>query len=167
MTNNKIKSFEEVCKLVKKYQKDGKKVVFCHGFFDILHRGHITLLTESKKKADILIVGLDSDENARFMKGPNRPINDQDSRLFVLSNLQVVDYVFPLPSIKLDSDLAEQYIMLYKKLEPDLLTTSIRAGKHGALKRYQAEAAKIDFVDIDHGIYDKRTSKTIELLGLE
>src|SRR3990167_8967044 len=98
--SKKIQSFRQVCKICRKLQKDGKKIVFCHGFFDILHRGHVTLLVEAKKLGDILVVGVDHDDNAKILKGPNRPINDHKSRMFVLANLEPIDYIFLIDSIK-------------------------------------------------------------------
>jgi len=87
ISHPKIKSFRTVCKIGRGFQKKGKKVVFCHGFFDILHRGHVTLLVEARKLGDVLVVGVDHDNNAKILKGPNRPINDHNSRMFVLASM--------------------------------------------------------------------------------
>jgi len=96
----KIRPFKSICRITSKCKKNGKKIVFVHGFFDILHRGHVTLLQEAKKLGDILVVGIDNDDNARILKGPNRPINDHDSRMFVISSIEHVDLVFLIPSFK-------------------------------------------------------------------
>lgn len=165
--NSKIKSFSQVCRSTRKLQKEGKKVVFVHGFFDILHRGHVTLLIEAKKLGDILVVGVDHDDNARILKGPGRPINDHDSRMFVLAAFEPVDYVFLIPSfkrLKKAGDIHGFYQQFYLDLKPDVVATSIRAGRHSLIKKKHAETAGAKFVDINYGIYDKRTSKIIELL---
>lgn len=98
--HKKIKSFKQVCKICKNLQNKGKKKVFVHGVFDILHRGHVTLLREAKKLGDVLVVGVDHDDNARILKGPKRPINDHESRIFILSSIESVDLVFLIPSFK-------------------------------------------------------------------
>jgi len=71
----------------------GKKIVFTNGCFDILHPGHIKYLEESKKQGNILIVGLNSDESVKRLKGEGRPINTQQDRADVLSALNSVDFV--------------------------------------------------------------------------
>lgn len=165
--NKKVRTFRGVCMICHREQKKGKKIVFCHGFFDILHRGHVTLLMEAKKLGNILVVGVDHDDNARMIKGPKRPINGHDSRIFVLSNLTSVDYVFLIDSFEKINNISDYYTNLYQKLNPDFLATSVRAGKCGKVKRKQAKRAGVEFVDIDHGIYDKGTTRIIEKLGLD
>ena len=71
----------------------GKKIVFTNGCFDILHRGHVAYLNEARKLGDALIVGLNADESVKRLKGPERPINKEDDRLFVMKNLKCVDAV--------------------------------------------------------------------------
>ena len=73
-------------------KKNGKKVVFTNGCFDILHAGHVTYLTEAKRQGDILIVGVNSDASVKRLKGETRPINSEYDRVFVLDALKSVDY---------------------------------------------------------------------------
>ena len=86
---------------------DGKKIVFTNGCFDILHRGHVTYLNEARKLGDALIVGLNADASVKRLKGPQRPINNELDRMFVMQNLRCVDAVeifvedTPLELIKL------------------------------------------------------------------
>lgn len=70
-----------------------KKVVFTNGCFDLLHVGHVTYLAQAKALGDVLVVGLNSDDSVRRLKGPDRPVNAQDSRALVLAALEPVDYV--------------------------------------------------------------------------
>jgi rfaE bifunctional protein nucleotidyltransferase chain/domain len=70
-----------------------KKIVFTNGVFDIIHRGHVEYLTEAKSFGDVLIVGLNSDESVKQIKGDKRPIVSQENRAIVLANLKPVDYV--------------------------------------------------------------------------
>lgn len=70
-----------------------RKVVFTNGCFDILHYGHISYLAQARQLGDMLVVGLNSDASVRRLKGPSRPVNPQEARAFVLSALEMVDYV--------------------------------------------------------------------------
>lgn len=71
----------------------GKRIVFTNGCFDILHRGHVTLLNRAKGLGELLVVGVNSDASVRRLKGANRPINSLDDRVKVLAALSYVDYV--------------------------------------------------------------------------
>lgn len=71
----------------------GKRIVFTNGCFDILHRGHVTYLTEARKLGDLLVVGLNADASVKRLKGPERPINKEEDRQYVLSQLKAVDFV--------------------------------------------------------------------------
>ena len=70
-----------------------KRIVFTNGCFDILHRGHIHYLNQAKSLGDILIIGINSDQSVKELKGDNRPVNSQDDRKFFLENLKAVDFV--------------------------------------------------------------------------
>jgi D-beta-D-heptose 7-phosphate kinase/D-beta-D-heptose 1-phosphate adenosyltransferase len=74
-------------------KKNGRRIVFTNGCFDLLHRGHIEYLAKAKSLGDILIVGLNADDSVRRLKGPNRPITPQEDRAAILAALAVVDYV--------------------------------------------------------------------------
>lgn len=71
----------------------GKKIVFTNGCFDILHRGHVTYLNQAKSLGDLLVMGVNSDASVKRLKGPERPINQEQDRKFVLENLKAVDFV--------------------------------------------------------------------------
>ncbi|ULQ57810.1 D-glycero-beta-D-manno-heptose 1-phosphate adenylyltransferase [Flavihumibacter rivuli] len=72
----------------------GKKIAFTNGVFDIIHRGHIFSLSQAAQEGDVLIVGVNADASVkRLNKGPERPINDQDSRALVLASMVMVDAV--------------------------------------------------------------------------
>jgi D-beta-D-heptose 7-phosphate kinase/D-beta-D-heptose 1-phosphate adenosyltransferase len=78
-------------------RRAGKRVVFTNGCFDILHRGHVTLLSRAKALGDVLIVGLNSDESVRRLKGATRPINCASDRAQVLAALSCVDHIVEFP----------------------------------------------------------------------
>ena len=74
-------------------RRQGKRLVFTNGCFDIIHAGHVRYLTAAKNFGDVLIVGLNTDESVRRLKGSSRPINNQDDRAEVLLALKAVDHV--------------------------------------------------------------------------
>ncbi|HEY9162315.1 MAG TPA: D-glycero-beta-D-manno-heptose 1-phosphate adenylyltransferase [Desulfomonilia bacterium] len=71
----------------------GLKIVFTNGCFDIIHAGHVQYLEQARKLGDCLVVGLNSDDSVRKLKGSTRPINNQQARAEVLAALYAVDYV--------------------------------------------------------------------------
>jgi D-beta-D-heptose 7-phosphate kinase/D-beta-D-heptose 1-phosphate adenosyltransferase len=75
------------------YRQQGRRIVFTNGCFDILHRGHITYLHRAKALGDVLVVGVNSDDSIRRLKGPHRPINTLEDRIQVLAALGCVDQV--------------------------------------------------------------------------
>ncbi len=78
--------------IVENQKANGKKIVFTNGCFDILHVGHLTYMNEAKAQGDILIVGVNSDESVRRLKGLSRPINTEKDRAELLSGLKAVDF---------------------------------------------------------------------------
>lgn len=71
----------------------GRKIVFTNGCFDILHRGHVEYLAKAASPGGFLLVGLNSDNSVRRLKGPSRPVNDQNSRALLLASLSFVSAV--------------------------------------------------------------------------
>ena len=80
-------------------QKEGRKLVVTNGCFDILHRGHVEYLFKSRSQGDALLVALNSDSSTRALKGPTRPVNDENARALLLGSLYFVDavYIFDTP----------------------------------------------------------------------
>lgn len=94
MISQKIKTLNELIRIVQKLKSENKKIVTTNGVFDILHYGHVKYLEEAKKLGDVLVVGVNTDKSVKQNKGDKRPINDEKSRLSVLAALESVDYVF-------------------------------------------------------------------------
>lgn len=159
-----MKKFYPLDELIKLLENKKGKVIFVHGIFDILHKGHIMLFTEAKKHGDYLVVGLDHDDNARILKGKNRPFNKFDARLSVLEHIMEVDYIFQIPSFKGVSDISGHYTDIYKKLSPYAIATSVKSGENGKYKKKQAEIAGIRFIDIEKSFYRLHSTDLLELL---
>ncbi len=93
MALEKILALERAFDVVDALKRQGKRVVFTNGCFDLLHPGHVRFLSEARKLGDALIVAVNSDRSVRALKGPGRPILPEDERAEVLAALQSVDYV--------------------------------------------------------------------------
>jgi len=92
-SDRKIKKIEELKDIIDIHKKQGKLIVFTNGCFEILHPGHIKLLEEAKNYGDILVVGINSDESVKRIKGEKKLIFDEKSRVKIISALECVDYV--------------------------------------------------------------------------
>lgn len=107
----KIKSRKEIAAIVHNLKREGAKIVFTNGCFDILHLGHARYLREAKKLGDVLIVGLNSDESVRALKGKDRPYVSELERAEILASLACVDYVTIFSELRPDN--------LIKIIKPD------------------------------------------------
>ena len=105
---------EEVTELISNLHKMGRTVVTTNGCFDILHVGHVRYLQKTKSFADVLIVLLNSDKSVKSIKGPTRPINNENDRAEILCALSCVDYV-----VLFDEDSPRN---LLDEMKPDVYT---------------------------------------------
>ncbi|MDD4241008.1 MAG: D-glycero-beta-D-manno-heptose 1-phosphate adenylyltransferase [Smithellaceae bacterium] len=80
-------------------RKEGKKIAFTNGCFDILHVGHVRYLQEARKTADVLVLGLNSDSSVRAIKGEKRPLVTESERAEVLAALECIDFVTIFPEL--------------------------------------------------------------------
>lgn len=148
-------SLTEIKKIRSKLKTEGQKIVFTNGVFDLVHAGHVDYLSKAKKLGDVLIVGLNSDDSVKRIKGDRRPILKQEERAFILSNLKPVDYV-----VLFDDDTPEKLI---SEIIPDILVKgadwSIEKiiGKD-IVERNGGKVMNIKFVN------DQSTSKIIDLI---
>jgi rfaE bifunctional protein nucleotidyltransferase chain/domain len=94
-------------------RRDGKRVVFTNGCFDLLHVGHVRYLAEARAAGDLLIVGINTDDSVRRLKGPARPLVSEAERGEVLAALSAVDYVTPF-----GEDTPEELI---RRVQPDVV----------------------------------------------
>jgi len=110
---SKIQTWDQIGKTVSEWKAEGKKVVFTNGCFDILHYGHIHYLAQARLLGDKLVIGLNSIGSVKRLKGDNRPINDDNTRLYLLAALQFVDGV-----VIFEEDTP---LNLIKIVKPDIL----------------------------------------------
>lgn len=89
----RVVSRQELASLCAEARENGRTVVFTNGCFDILHHGHVDYMARAAELGDILVVGLNTDDSVRRLKGPSRPVVAEDDRAAVLAALAAVDYV--------------------------------------------------------------------------
>ena len=112
--NNKIFDLQLLMKKIEKWRSENKKIVFTNGCFDLIHLGHIEILARSSDFGDKLIIGVNSDLSIKKLKGENRPIIQQSSRIRQLSALEFVDAV-----VLFDEDTP---LKLIETIKPDVIT---------------------------------------------
>ena len=149
----KIHSIETLLPELEYHRKQNEKIVFTNGCFDILHRGHIEYLKFTKAQGNIVVLGLNSDDSVRNIKGPTRPVNNQHDRAAVLSALESVDYItiFDEPTP----------LELIKKVQPDILIKGSDWKDKGVVgsEVVEARGGKVVFAEYLDG---KSTTSTIE-----
>lgn len=111
--SHKVVDRETAAKYAEDARRVGKKVVFTNGCFDLLHSGHIRSLEQARAQGDMLVVGINSDASVKRLKGPERPVIEQEGRARVLAAMEAVDLV-----IIFDEDTP---LDLIKAVKPDVL----------------------------------------------
>lgn len=106
-------SLERALELFDSSFRKKNTLVFTNGCFDILHRGHIYYLSRARAMGDLLVVGLNNDKSVSSLKGPGRPVNDEQARAVVLGGLAFVDYIILFPE--------DTPLKLISSLKPDIL----------------------------------------------
>ena len=136
------KDIAQFCEILR---KGGQKIVFTNGCFDILHAGHVTYLEAAKAQGDVLVLGLNTDESVRRLKGPERPINNELDRAKVVGALQAVDYVVLFGEQTAEVVIAEVKPDIYVKGGDYTLDTLPEA------KIVQSYGGKVAFIDMVEG----------------
>jgi D-glycero-beta-D-manno-heptose 1-phosphate adenylyltransferase len=111
--NSKIINSVELDRTLALWHFQEKKIVFTNGCFDILHRGHIEYLAQASSQGDVLIVGLNTDDSVRRIKGSERPVQDEISRSLIIASLHFVDRV-----VLFNEDTPYKLI---QRVQPDIL----------------------------------------------
>lgn len=86
-----VRNFENMESTLAPFRAQGKKIVFTNGCFDLLHVGHVRYLQEAKALGDVLVVGVNSDDSVKRLKGPTRPVQNEADRAEILAALGAVD----------------------------------------------------------------------------
>jgi rfaE bifunctional protein nucleotidyltransferase chain/domain len=144
---------DRLADLVAEHRAAGRRIVFANGCFDVLHRGHVNHLNEAKRLGDVLVVAINSDESARRLKGPDRPVNGVADRAAVLAGLSCVDHLTVF-----DEDTP---VDLLARLRPDIY---VKGGDHrpellaetAAVEEYGGEVRILSYLP------DRSTSAMID-----
>ncbi len=138
--SSKVVAYNHIADIIKREKSFNKTIVFTNGCFDILHRGHVTYLKHAKALGDILVLGLNSDASVKRLKGPSRPVNNEQDRAVVLEALECIDYI-----VIFEEDTP---LNLIKNVMPDIL---VKGGDYKAEdvvgKEYAGRVEIIDFVE--------------------
>lgn len=151
----KIFSLTDLLKQVKSWRLLNKKIVFTNGVFDMLHQGHIASLCEAAQQGHILIVGINSDASVKKLKGPNRPVQNQNDRALLLASLVMTDAI-----IVFEEDTP---LHLITAILPDVL---VKGGDYSidqiaGAKEVLANGGKVHIAKIVEGFSTTETIKKI------
>ena len=151
----KIKSLSALKNLRNKWKKQKKQVVFTNGCFDVLHFGHVSYLRKAKSQGDVLIVGLNTDDSVKRLKGAGRPVNKELDRAEILSEFGCVDAV-----VFFREDTPEALIHM---LKPDVLVKGADWKKEKIVgsRFVESYGGKVRRIKFEPG---RSTTKTIEKL---
>ncbi|HEX8038344.1 MAG TPA: D-glycero-beta-D-manno-heptose 1-phosphate adenylyltransferase [Chryseosolibacter sp.] len=151
-----VADLEETCAA---YRADGKRIVFTNGCFDILHSGHVAYLRRAKKLGNVLIIGLNTDESIKRIKGKDRPINGLEDRLQVLAGLSSVDHIIPFGSEHDDTPVA-----LIRAVRPHVFAKGGDYTKEKLPEAATVEACGGEIVFLDH-VPDHSTTRIINRIS--
>ncbi len=154
-TSHTILKLEELKKIASLAKSTGKTIVFTNGCFDIIHGGHIEFLQKAKALGDLLVVGLNSDDSVRELKGEGRPIKSERERANIISALKYVDYITIF-----DDDTPEEVI---REMRPDILVKGDDYKMDEVVGREIVEGygARVELIPIVHGLSTTRTVEKI------
>lgn len=140
----KQRSLDQLLPELQAHRKQGRRIAFTNGCFDILHAGHVQFLRGARRHGDMLVVGLNSDASIRRLKGDGRPVNSEADRVMVLSELESVDYI-----IVFDDD---KPLTLLRTIQPDVLVkgadyTHDQVVGHEIVEAYGGAIALVELVE--------------------
>ncbi|MCK4521243.1 MAG: adenylyltransferase/cytidyltransferase family protein [Nanoarchaeota archaeon] len=163
-SNKKIKTKEEIKEIMEYAERQGKKVVFTNGGFDLLHVGYVKYLQKAKELGGILIVALNSDSSIKAYKDEKRPIIPEKERAEVLSALECVDYTFIFYNPTIENILKELKPKIYCKggdyvIDPKDATEEKPAINQNERKIIESYGGKINIININS---DASASKIIK-----
>lgn len=142
----KIMSLKEVKVWRDNLAKSGRKLVMTNGCFDILHRGHATYLMKARELGDALILAINSDSSVRELKGPTRPVTNENDRAFILASLMFIDAVAIFSSKRCDGIISEIKPDIYVK-GADYNLDTMDQTERSVLEKIGSKIEFISFVD--------------------
>jgi D-beta-D-heptose 7-phosphate kinase/D-beta-D-heptose 1-phosphate adenosyltransferase len=157
----KLRSLDELNDELNWHRRQNQTIVFTNGCFDVVHRGHIEYLKFTRQQGDIVVLGLNSDSSVRAIKGPDRPINNQDDRAEVMAALESVDYIIifdePTP------------INLIEMVKPDVLVKGEDWAEKGVVGRefVESHGGKVVLARLVEGKSSTATIEKIKSLQAE
>lgn len=154
---DKILDDKSLDKKLNLWREEGRMIVFSNGCFDILHRGHVEYLSKAADLGDKLIIGLNTDDSVKRLKGPLRPVNDEKARAVVLAGLEFVDAV-----VFFEEDTPYNLI---KRVQPDVLVkgSDYKAEDIVGYDIVIAKGGKVETIELVEGF---STTKTIEKMRM-
>jgi len=155
----KQKLLPDLIGIVERLRAKGKTIVMTNGCFDLLHIGHVKLLSASKKMGDVLIVAVDDDESVKALKGKERPIIGAQERLRIISALDCVDYVTLFSTEELEDVIAA--------IKPDILTKGSNYTTETVLGRDVVEKSggRVELIQITQAVSSTRIINQIKKKG--
>jgi D-beta-D-heptose 7-phosphate kinase/D-beta-D-heptose 1-phosphate adenosyltransferase len=143
---SKIYSRADLKHQIKIWKFLGKKIVFTNGVFDILHEGHIASLSQAATSGDILVVGVNADDSVKRLKGPSRPVNNEQSRALILASMAITDAI-----TLFDEDTP---LELIKAILPDVLVkgADYKVENIAGAAEVIANGGEVKLVDLIEGI---------------
>ena len=135
----------EAVALAEGARREGCRVVFTNGVFDLLHPGHVRYLAAARAEGDVLMVGVNTDRSARASKGPNRPVTPEQERAEIVAALSVVDAV-----VLFDEDTPAEIV---QRVQPDVLVKGADWAADAIVGREAVEArgGRVVRIDIEPG----------------
>lgn len=140
----KIIDAERAAAVGRESSRDGRRLVFTNGCFDLLHVGHVRYLEFARALGDTLMVAINGDESVRTLKGVGRPLNGEGERAEVIAALECVDHVVIFPEVRATALLEQVRPAIYVK-GGDYTTASLDAEERAALERAGAEIRILPF----------------------
>lgn len=140
---------------IESLRSQGKRIVFTNGCFDLVHAGHISSFQQAREFGDVLVVGVNSDDSIRRIKGKKRPIVDLKNRMALLTALECVDFVIPF-----EEDTPQKLI---EKIRPDVLVKGKdwKGQEIAGGEFVKAQGGKVEFIDLEQGLSTTNIIKKI------
>jgi rfaE bifunctional protein nucleotidyltransferase chain/domain len=149
-------TLEQAKVLIEPLHQGGRTVGMCNGCFDILHVGHVQLLSQARNRCDVLFVALESDASVKKTKGVNRPFNEEESRIALLSATRFVDFIILVD----DTDCVE----VVKAIRPDVYITTSEHPDCIEAQETVKVGGKVEVVQMVSGFSTSNFAKKVKIL---